>query len=121
MPCERSFAKQLGFALGGAFDVKRATSETGILLKLDIFVIGVTARRIEEQQTKGVARPTIVTEKALETRLLNARLFVNRSDGAGGIVGNFAKARVIGLRAAQDRIDEGWTRGTKIWSGERDA
>src|SRR5258707_1577518 len=105
MPGERSFAYQLGFALAGAAGAKRATRKTGILLQLDIFVISMTARRIDEEQTKRVARPAIVTEISLETRFFDARLFVNGSDGVGGVVGDVAKGRTRSLRQDQDRVD----------------
>ncbi len=105
MPGERRFANQLGFAFGGAADAKLIASEAGILLQLDALVIRVTARGIEEEQSKGVARPAIITEVALETRLFNSCLFVDGGDGAGRVIGDFAKPRVISLRATQDGID----------------
>src|SRR5713226_2246043 len=114
MPSERGFTNQLGFAFRGAADTKRAAGKAGILLKLDILVIRVTARGIEEEQTKGVARPAIVTEVALETGLFDACLFVDGDDGAGRVVGDFAKPRMIGLRAAQDGIDKGRSGRAKI-------
>jgi len=94
VPDKRGFANQLGFAIRGAANAKRASGEAGIFLKLDIFVVRVTARGIEEQQTKSVARPAIVPEKALEPRFLDARLFVNGGNRGGRVVGDFAKARM---------------------------
>jgi len=49
MPGERSVPKKFGFAFRSAADSKGATCKTGILLELNIFVISVTARRIEEE------------------------------------------------------------------------
>src|ERR1700674_3573945 len=119
MPSERRFTNQLGFAFCCAADAKRAAGEAGILLKLDILVIHVTARGIEEKQAKSVARPTIVAEVALETRLFDARLFMDGGDGAGRVRRDFAKARMIGLRAAQDGIDKGRSGRAKIKGRDR--
>src|SRR6266481_6510608 len=105
MPGERRFANQLDFSFRGAADAKLAAGEARILLQLDILVIRVTARGIEEEQSKGVARPAVVTEVALETRLFNSCLFVDGGDGASRVIGDFAKPRVISLRATQDGID----------------
>ena len=49
MPNERSVTKEFGFAFSGAADGKGATGETRVLLELNIFLIGVTARGIEEE------------------------------------------------------------------------
>ncbi len=54
-----------------------------------------------------MARPAIITEVALETRLFDACLFVDGGDRAGRVLGDFAKPRMIGLRPAQDGVDEG--------------
>src|SRR5258707_344315 len=122
MPGERSFAYQLGFALAGAAGAKRATRKTGILLQLDIFVISMTARRIEEEQTKRVARPAIVTEIALETRLFDARLFVNGSDGVGGVVGDLAEALMVSFLPATDRLEPAtWRRRPHPWEAGGEA
>src|SRR6266478_5762163 len=107
VPGERRFPNQLDFAFRGAADAKLAAREARILLQLDILVIRVSARGIEEEQSKGVARPAIITEVALETRLFDACLFVDGGDRAGRVLGDFAKPRMIGLRPAQDGVDEG--------------
>jgi hypothetical protein len=49
MPSERSVTKEFGLAFRGTADSKGAARETWVLLELNIFVIGVTARRIEEE------------------------------------------------------------------------
>src|ERR1700730_17769811 len=107
MPSEGSLAEQLGFTLIGSSDLEGATGEDGLLLQLDILVIRVTARWIEEEQPKGVPRPSIVAEIALEPRLLDAGLFVNGGYRGRRVVGDFTKAGMISLGAAQNGIDEG--------------
>src|SRR5579863_400257 len=114
MPGERSLAKELGFALGGVADLKHAAGESWIFLQLNVFVIGLGARGIEQEQTKSVAGPAIVTEIAFEPGLLDARLLVNGGDGAGGGFGGVAQAGVIGLGAADDGIDERGGGRTKV-------
>src|SRR5713226_2268131 len=63
--------------------------------------------------------PAIVTKEALEAGLFYASLLVDARDGARcGIRGGFAQARVIGLGAAQDGIDERGGRGAEIKGGD---
>src|SRR6266446_8973982 len=121
MQGEWRFANQLDFALRGAADAKLAAGKAGILLQLDILVVRVTPRGLKEEQTKGVAGPAIVTEVALETGLFDACLFVDGSDGAGRVLGDFAKPRMISLRATQDGIDQRRTGGPKIECRQRAA
>src|SRR5438445_4591436 len=54
MPRKRTLAKQLSFALRGTVNAKCAASKPRIFLKLNIFVISVTAQRIEQEQAQCV-------------------------------------------------------------------
>src|SRR5882762_975703 len=68
-----------------------------------------------------MARPAIVAKIALEARLLDARLLMNRSHRPRWILGNLPQACVIRLRAAQNGIDQGRARRTKIEGCQRSA
>src|SRR4029077_11996615 len=79
------------------------------------------ARGIEDQDAEGVAGPAIVAKIFFKAGFFYAGLLVNACDGAGngsGIRSGFAQARVIGLGAAQDGIDEGGGRGAEIKRGD---
>ena len=49
MPGKRSLANQFSFAFRSSANAKRATGKARILLQLNIFVISVTTRRVEQK------------------------------------------------------------------------
>src|SRR6267142_4202400 len=100
----------------GRSDGKFSAGEVGVFHQLQRFVIGLGAFGIKNQDAKRVARPTIVLQKTVEVRFLDASLFVNRGDGSRCGVGSFAQASVIGLRAALHGVDERGRAGAKIES-----
>src|SRR5260370_19330042 len=106
MPSKRSVTKKFRFAFRRAPDSKGAASKPGILLELNIFVIGMTARRIEEEKPKSEPRPAIIAEIALKACLLDARLFVNGSHRTRRILVDFAQPRMIPLAPPLHGADE---------------
>src|SRR5438128_1179818 len=112
-------AEKLGFVWRGILYGEDATGKSGVFPQFENFVIGVSAMRIKNHDAEGVARPAIVAKEALEAGFFDAGLFVNGSDGAGGgLSRGFAQARVIGLGAAEDRVDERGGRRAKIERGD---
>ncbi len=104
---QRIRAEKFSFIGPRVFHSVSAAGESGVFAQLEGFVIGVSARRIKDQDTKGVARPAIVAKIFFEAGFFDASLFVNRNGRArGGLSGGFAQTRVIGFRAAQNGIDE---------------
>ena len=116
---ERVCAEKLRFVGSGILHSEYPAGKAGVFLQLESFVVGMRARRIEKQDAESVARPAIVTEKTLEAGLLDASLFVDRSDRVGGgLSGGFAQGGVIGLRPAQDGIHH--RRGSRAEIERRD-
>src|SRR6059058_11193 len=119
---KRVCAEKIGVERGGSFHRECAAGKTSVFAQLESFVVRLGARRIENQDAEGVARPAVIAKKALEARLLDAGLLVNGDGRAGGAGSRgFAQARVISLGAAQDGIHERGGRGTKIERGNGSA
>src|SRR5438874_7974067 len=119
---QRVCAEKIGVERGGSFHGECAAGKTSVFAQLESFVVRLGARRIENQDAEGVARPAVIAKKALKARLLDAGLLVNGDSRAGGAGSRgFAQARVISLGAAQDGIDERGSGGTKIQRGNSSA
>src|SRR6266478_6148333 len=102
-----------------SFYAESATGESGVFTQFKGFIVGVRASGIEDQDAESVAGPAIVTKIFLKAGLFHAGLFVDARDGAGGgLACGIAQARVIGLGAAQDGIDERGGRGAEIERGD---
>ncbi len=65
-----------------------------------------------------MARPAIVTQMLFEAGLLRARLLVNAGDARARAACGFGQARMVGLRAAHQRIDQRHRCGAKIECGD---
>src|SRR2546430_8178758 len=88
---QRVCAEKIGVERDGSFHGECAAGKTSVFAQLESFVVRLGARRIENQDAEGVARPAVIAKKALEARLLDAGLLVNGGDGTrGGRVGGFA-------------------------------
>ena len=119
---QRVRAEKIGVESGGSFHGECAAGKTSVFAQLESFVVRLRARRIENQDAEGVARPAVIAKKALEARLLDAGLLVNGDGRAGGAGSRgFAQARVISLGAAQDGIDERGSSGAEIERGDGSA
>src|SRR5258708_34765123 len=116
---QRVRAKKLNVMRIGILDGVAAAGKTRVFMQLQIFVIRVRARGIEEQNAEGVTGPAIVTKEALQARLFHPGLLVNGSDCAGGGFScGFAQSRVVSLGLAQDGIDKRSRSGAEIERGD---
>ena len=80
--------------------------QSSILFKPQFFVILESLIRGKEQETKSISGPAIVTQKALQSVFLAARLIVDGCDLARRAGRGFPQAAVIGLRPALHGIDQ---------------
>ena len=112
--------EQLRFIRRRAFHGEGPAGEADRFAQLQCFIISMRARGIEDHDAEGVARPAIVTEKALQAGFFHAGLFVNGGHRAGGGLSRaFAQTRVIGLGTAQEGIDQRGGGRTEIKGGNR--
>src|SRR5438552_1846706 len=99
--------EKLGFVRRRAFHGEGCAGESDGFAQLQSFIISMRARGVKDHDAEGVARPAIVTKKAVQAGFFHAGLFVNGGDRAGGgLSRRFAQTRVIGLGTAPDGIDE---------------
>src|SRR5260370_42136004 len=92
----------------GVFQGEDGAGKAGGFAGLERCVIRMRSIRVEDQDAESMARPAIVTKKALQARFLHAGLFVDAGDSAsGGVFRGLAQARGVWPGTTGKGIDEG--------------